>query len=163
MCEVTLWARRQGTRLAVIPYRWPRIPKYPPRFLMSPMRLFPFSEGPLRGGGGSFGVFRKCFLVILAHVTTAAIARSVSCEWHLGHDAVPPETLRWLRVSPQPQIFRKQSFLGALSSPACLSLLRFHFASPPFLSTPIGPPTSLPLLQSLLSWDPNMLCTLLPG
>lgn len=54
-------AGRRGTRLAVIPSRWPRIPKYPPRFLMSPMRLFPFSEGPLSGGGGSFGVFWKCW------------------------------------------------------------------------------------------------------
>lgn len=109
-------AGRRGTRLAVIPSRWPRIPKYPPRFLMSPMRLFPFSEGPLSGGGGSFGVFWKCWDPGPCHRC---------CHRSLRLLQPAPRTttrLRWLLVSPPPRIFRKQIFSGASSSSACLSL-----------------------------------------
>lgn len=109
-------AGRRGTRLAVIPSRWPRIPKYPPRFLMSPMRPFPFSEGPLSGGGGSFGVFWKCWDPGPCHRC---------CHRSLRLLQPAPRTttrLRWLLVSPPPRIFRKQIFSGASSSSACLSL-----------------------------------------
>lgn len=134
-------AGRRGTRLAVIPSRWPRIPKYPPRFLMSPMRLFPFSEGPLSGGGGSFGVFWKCWDPGPCHRC---------CHRSLRLLQPAPRTttrLRWLLVSPPPRIFRKHLFR---------SFVVFRLLVPSFAA-------SLAQLRSLPSWDPSTLCSLLPG
>lgn len=134
-------AGRRGTRLAVIPSRWPRIPKYPPRFLMSPMRLFPFSEGPLSGGGGSFGVFWKCWDPGPCHRC---------CHRSLRLLQPAPRTttrLRWLLVSPPPRILRKHLFR---------SFVVFRLLVPSFAA-------SLAQLRSLPSWDPSTLCSLLPG
>lgn len=145
-------AGRRGTRLAVIPSRWPRIPKYPPRFLMSPMRLFPFSEGPLSGGGGSFGVFWKCWDPGPCH--------------HCCH-----RSLRLLQPAPRTatRLHRKPSagFLSRhhheSSENRSFQELRRLPPACPFLCPLPGPPASLAQLRSLPSWDPSTLCSLLPG
>lgn len=113
-------AGRRGTRLAVIPSRWPRIPKYPPRFLMSPMRLFPFSEGPLSGGGGSFGVFWKCWDPGPCHRC---------CHRSLRLLQPAPRTATRLHRRPSAGFLSRHHhesseniFSGASPSSACLSL-----------------------------------------
>lgn len=49
-----LWVGQWETRLAGISYRWPRIPKYLPQFLISPSQLFRFLWRLFHGDGGNF-------------------------------------------------------------------------------------------------------------
>lgn len=139
-------AGRRGTRLAVIPSRWPRIPKYPPRFLMSPMRLFPFSEGPLSGGGGSFGVFWKCWDPGPCHRC---------CHRSLRLLQPAPRTTTRLHRKPSAG-FSSRHHHESSENRSFQELRHLRLLVPSFAA-------SLAQLRSLPSWDPSTLCSLLPG
>lgn len=130
--------------MAVIPSRWPRIPKYPPRFLMSPMRLFPFSEGPLSGGGGSFGVFWKCWDPGPCHRCC-----------HRSLRLLQPAPRTTTRLHP-PLASRLATTTNLQKTDLFRSFVVFRLLVPSFAA-------SLAQLRSLPSWDPSTLCSLLPG